>query len=29
VVAKPFDIETFASAVREALDDARDLRSAS
>ena len=29
VVAKPFDIETFASAVREALDNARDLRSAS
>jgi two-component system OmpR family response regulator len=29
VVAKPFDIEAFASAVREALDDARDLRSAS
>jgi len=29
VVAKPFDIETFASAVGEALQDARDLRSAS
>jgi two-component system OmpR family response regulator len=29
VVAKPFDIEAFASAVREALDDARDLRTAS
>jgi DNA-binding response OmpR family regulator len=29
VVAKPFDIETFATAVREALDDARDLRSVS
>jgi DNA-binding response OmpR family regulator len=29
VVAKPFDIEAFASAVREALDEGRDLRTAS